>query len=55
LSAEKGIKNMKTLNIISSLALTLAMGIWSPVRAQTTEPAEKKMTQAKMMERCQEM
>lgn len=46
---------MKNLNIISSLALTLAMGIWSPVQAQSAEPAEKKMMQAKMMDRCQEM
>lgn len=36
--------------IRTSLALALAMVIWSPAQAQTAEPAT-----GKMMERCQEM
>ena len=44
------------LVIRSSLALALALAIWSPVQARSAEPAEgKNMTEAKMMERCQEM
>ena len=44
------------LVIRSSLALALALAIWSPVEARSAEPAEgKNMTEAKMMERCQEM
>ena len=44
------------LVIRSSLALALALAIGSPVQAQSAEPAEgKSMTEAKMMERCQEM
>jgi hypothetical protein len=40
----------------SSLALALALAIWSPVHAQSPTPAEgKSMTKATMMERCQEM
>jgi hypothetical protein len=40
----------------SSLALVLALAIWSPVQARSEEPAEgQKMTEAKMMEQCQEM
>jgi hypothetical protein len=44
------------LVIRSSLALALTLAIWSPVQARSAEPAEgKNMTEAKMMERCQEM
>ncbi len=44
------------LAIRSCLALALAMAIWSPVQAQSHQPAEGKSTaEAKMMERCQEM
>src|SRR5664279_613313 len=44
------------LAIRSSLAIALTLTIWSPVRAQSVEPAEgKSLTQATMMERCQEM
>jgi len=44
------------LVIRSSLALALALAIWSPVQARSAEPAEgKNMTEAKMMERCEEM
>ena len=48
---------MKTsLAIRSSLALGLALTVWSPVYAQSPQPAERKaMTEATMMERCQEM
>lgn len=46
----------KSLAIRSSLALALAFAIWSPVHAQTPEPPQgKAMTEATMMERCQEM
>ena len=39
-----------------ALALALALAIWSPVQSQSAEPAEgKMMTEAKMMEQCQEM
>ena len=45
-----------SLIIRSSLALALALAIWSPLQAQSAEPAEgKMMTEAKMMEQCQEM
>ena len=44
------------LVIRSSLALALALAIWSPVQALSAEPAKgKKMMEVKMMERCQEM
>ena len=44
------------LVIRSSLALALALAIWSPVQGRSAEPAEGKLvTEAKMMERCQEM
>jgi predicted component of type VI protein secretion system len=44
------------LAIRSSLALALALAIWSPAHAQSPVPAEgKTMTAATMMERCQEM
>jgi hypothetical protein len=44
------------LVIRSSLALALALAIWSPGQARSAEPAEgKNMTEATMMERCQEM
>jgi hypothetical protein len=53
------INQMATKLIIRSslaLALGLALVVWSPVRAQSAEPAPvKNMTEAKMMERCQEM
>jgi len=40
----------------SSLALALALTIWSPVRARSAEPADgKMMMEGKMMERCQKM
>src|ERR1039458_6086988 len=51
-------KNQMNTNLVirSSLALALALAIWSPVQARSAEPAEgKNMTEAKMMERCQEM
>lgn len=42
--------------IRSSLALALALAIWSPVQSLSAEPAEgKMMTEAKMIEQCQEM
>ena len=50
--------NQTNTNLVirSSLALTLALAIWSPVQARSAAPAgEKNMTEAKMMERCQEM
>ena len=44
------------LLIRSTLALALALAIWSPVQARSAEPAEGKMVMdGKMMERCQEM
>ena len=51
-------KNQTNTNLVirSSLALALALAIWSPVQARSAEPAEgKMMTEAKMMERCQAM
>ena len=46
----------KTLAIRTSLALALALTIWSPIHAQSPEPAEgKTMTAATMMEQCQKM
>ena len=51
-------KNQTNTNLVirSSLALALALALWSPVQARSAEPAEGKvMTEAKMMERCQEM
>ena len=51
-------KNQTNTNLVirSSLALALALAIWSPVQARSAEPAEgKMMMEAKMMERCQEM
>ena len=50
--------NQTNTNLVirSSLALALALAIWSPVQARSDEPAEgKNMTVAKMMERCQKM
>src|ERR1039457_2414687 len=48
---------MKTnLAIRFSLALGLALTVWAPVYAQSPQPAEgKAMTEATMMERCQEI
>ena len=44
------------LPIRYSFALALALAIWSPVPARSAEAAEgEKMTEAKMMEQCQEM
>lgn len=41
---------------VLALALVLALGIWSPLQAQSAEPAEgKSMTDADMMKQCQEM
>src|SRR5665647_801796 len=51
-------KNQTNSNLVirSSLALALALAIWSPVQALSAEPVEgKNMTEPKMMERCQEM
>ncbi|MEO8128480.1 MAG: hypothetical protein ABI822_15375 [Bryobacteraceae bacterium] len=45
-----------TLAVRSSLAVALALAIWSPVYAQSPAPAEgKTMTAATMMESCQKM
>jgi hypothetical protein len=45
-----------SLGIRASLALTLALALWSPVRAQTGAPAEGKMkVEDRMTERCQQM
>jgi hypothetical protein len=39
-----------------AFALVLSLTIWSPVLAQSAEPVDgKNMTEAKMMEQCQEM
>jgi hypothetical protein len=48
---------MKTnLAIRSSLALGFALTVWAPVYAQSPQPAAgKAMTEANMMEHCQEM
>jgi hypothetical protein len=44
------------LIICLSLALALALAIWSPIQAQSAEPAKgKTMMEGKMMERCQAM
>ena len=44
------------LLIRSSVALALALAIWTPVQSQSAEPAEgKKMMEGKMMERCKAM
>ena len=51
-------KNQTNTNLIvrSSLALALALAIWSLVPARSAEPAAgKMMMDGKMMERCQEM
>ena len=46
----------RNLLISSSLALALAVAIWSPVHALSAEPAKgKMMMKVKTMERCQEM
>lgn len=50
--------NQTNTNLIIrlSLALALALATWSPVQAQSAEPAKGgNMTKAKMMEHCQEM
>jgi len=44
------------LVIRSSLAVALALSIWSPMQARSAEPAEgKTMMEGKMMEGCREM
>jgi hypothetical protein len=44
------------LLIRSSLALALAVAIWSPVQARSAEPGEgKMMMEGKMKEQCQQM
>ncbi len=44
------------LVIRSSLAVALALAIWSPTQARSAEPADgKTMMEGKMMESCQEM
>ncbi|MEO6993626.1 MAG: hypothetical protein ABI273_08350 [Lacunisphaera sp.] len=44
------------LIIRSSLALALALAIWSPAQAQSAKPDEaKKMMEGKMKDGCQEM
>ena len=51
-------KNQTNMNLVirSSLAVALALAVWSPIQAQSGEPARVKNTAAaKMMERCQEM
>jgi len=51
-------KNQTNTNLLirSTLALALVLAIWSPVQARSAEPAEgKKVMEAKMKERCQEM
>jgi hypothetical protein len=49
-------RTITNLFIHSSLVLALALAIWSPAQAQSAKPAQmKNMTEAKMMERCQEM
>ena len=51
-------KNQTNTKLIvrSSLALALALAVWSPAQAQSAEPAKAgNMTKAKMMEHCQEM
>ena len=51
-------KNQTNTNLAirSSFALGLALAVWSPLHAQVTQPTEgRAMTEATMMERCQEM
>ncbi len=51
-------KNLTNTNLIirSSLALALALAIWSPVQGRSAEPADgKMMMQGKMMAQCQDM
>ena len=57
-------KNQTNTNLLlrSSLALVLALAIWSPVQTRSAEPADgkmmmegKMMTETNMMQRCQEM
>ena len=49
-------QTQKNLLIRFSLALAMALAIWSPLPARSAESAEGgKMTEAKMMEQCQEM
>jgi hypothetical protein len=51
-------KNQTNTNLVirSTFALALALAIWSPVQAQSAKPAQmKNMTEAKMMQQCQEM
>ena len=51
-------KNQTNTNLVirSSLAVALALSIWSPMQARSAEPAEgKTMMEGKMMEGCREM
>lgn len=50
-------KQTKTNLIIrSTLAIVLALVIWSPLQTQSAEPEKgKSMTEAQMMDRCREM
>ncbi|NQV25932.1 MAG: hypothetical protein HQ518_16355 [Rhodopirellula sp.] len=50
-------KTQSNLNlaICSSIALALALAIWSPIQPQAAEPADGKKMDSKMMERCKEM
>ena len=51
-------KNQTNTNLAirSTFAVGLALAVWSPIYAQVTQPTEgKAMTEATMMERCQEM
>ena len=51
-------KNQTNTKLIvrSSLALALALAVWSPAQAQSAEPAKAgNMTKAKMIKHCQEM
>jgi hypothetical protein len=55
---ESNMKSQTNTNLVirSTLALAVALAIWSPVRAQSAEPAEgKSLTQATMMKRCREL
>ena len=49
-------KNQTNTNLVIRSSLALALALWFPAQARSAEPAEGKvMTEAKMMERCQEM
>lgn len=49
-------KTYANILIRFTLALTLALAVWSPLQSQAADPVEgKSMEEAKMMEDCQEM